>query len=370
MYTFVFISIPLLSLHGVMDLVAFYAEQIGTKQQWWLYLPFLQLLSDLGGLPRPVSYFLEQSFGPGPLYERGKVFFENLFQTQCYPIFNNIARAVQDKYGIEAFISCNRLVATQVLRHAIGGIPVRRDSILGAGVAVEEMELDGHVFLELAGDGGWVLFRMPFLFIHIYNSYLSILPHALAQPLSQDTTTYWQDWEKFNAFFEAFVTNIHVSLGTQEMSLGSLFWKAYGTEQTLNTWVKIQKLDVAPLVHQFPSASYNTVDIQTGGKVDWKSGKYLLLNGRGAPFGDTVSFHQRVGNMETIIISGQEKWDYNGKEFTAASAVAEHTKAMQTATEKGLPGTIVTICFTSQPIDNHKVLPGMKHNMQTKVRSL
>ena len=51
MYTFIFIQNPLLSLQGVMSLVRTYAEQIGTKQSWWLYLPFLQLLSDLGGLP-------------------------------------------------------------------------------------------------------------------------------------------------------------------------------------------------------------------------------------------------------------------------------------------------------------------------------
>ena len=215
----------------------------------------------------------------------GKVFFENLFQTQCYPIFNNIARSVQDKYGIQGFISHNQLAAAQILRHALCAIPVRRDTIL-SGIVVEKMEHDGHVFLEPINDGGWVSFRMPVLFIHIYSGYLSILPHALVQPFSQDNTTYWQDWEKFNAFFEAFVTNTHVNLGTQDMLLESLFWNAYGTKQTLETRVKIQKIDIAPLAHQFPSVSLDTVNRHTGGRVDWKSGKYLLLNGRSAPFGD------------------------------------------------------------------------------------
>ena len=142
------------------------------------------------------------------------------------------------------------------------------------------------------------------------------------------------------------------------MKLEDLFWNAYGTQQTLDTLVTIQKIDVVPLIHQLP-ISFDTVNYQTGGRVDWKSGKYLLLNARSAPFGDTVSFHQqRDRDAGVIIISGQEKWDYNGKEFTAASAVGEHTKATKTAAEKGLSGTIVTACFTSQPIDDI-TLPGM-----------
>lgn len=205
-----------------MELVHLCAEQIGTTQKWWLHLPFLQLLSDLGGLPRPIGYFLEHCFGPGPAYKKGKAFFENLLQIECNSIFNIIAQTVQDRYGIEAFIYKNQQAATQVLQHSLCAIPICRDTLL-SGVAVKKMELGGHVFLELT-QNGWV-FKMPVIFIHIYNRYLSILPHALAQPFSQDNITYWQDWEKFNTFFEALLP-IFMPAGrillAQEMSLGSL----------------------------------------------------------------------------------------------------------------------------------------------------
>lgn len=358
MFTFKYIPNRLLSLRGVMSLVGVIAERIGNTQKWWLHLPFLQLLSDLGGLPRPVSYFLEHCFGPGPDHQKGKAFFDNLLQAECFPIFNDITRSVQDAYGIESFIAKNQQAATQVLRHSLCALPVRLDTIL-SNVVVEKMELDGHVFLERIEEG-WLLFKMPVLFICIYNRFLSIIPRALMQPFSQDTTFYWQSWEKFNAFFEAFVTNTHVSLGTSDMELGSLIWGAYGSDQTLKTRVKIQTVDVVQLVHQFPSTTFDTIDCINGSKVDWKSGHYLLLNGRNAQFGDTISFREEVGTGCRIILSGQEKWDYNGHEFTAASALYEHTKAQATAAQKLLSGTIVTACFTSQPLDN-TALPGKKY---------
>jgi hypothetical protein len=138
--------------------------------------------------------------------------------------------------------------------------------------------------------------------------------------------------------------------------LGDLFWRAYGTEQTLNTLVDIKNIQVAQLLHQFPvslDAATNT------GSVTWINGEFLLVNAKNAPFGDTVSFYQRHGSEGLIIIAGQEKWDYNGKIFNATSALKEHTTALNTAAARHLAGTIVSVCFTSQPLDDMNALPGI-----------
>jgi hypothetical protein len=64
MYTFEFIDTPLLSFGAVLSLVEHYAKQFGANDwEWKMQLGFLQLLSDMGGLPRAISYLLEECFG-------------------------------------------------------------------------------------------------------------------------------------------------------------------------------------------------------------------------------------------------------------------------------------------------------------------
>jgi hypothetical protein len=238
MYTFDFIDIPLLTLGAVLELFDHYAHEFHADTKAWKRCrPFLQLIGDMGGLPRPISYLLEECFGTS--YEKGQAFFDNIMSIPCNPIFTRVAVATEKKYGINGFISKHRDAAKQVLNYAIRAMPIRRDKIL-SGVAVAEMEYSGHVFLEKTVIGH-IVFRMPFLFVVIYNENLLVVPLELSKiAFNHDAVLTWQAWEEFNAFYEIFMNNFYCSLEIKSMKLGDLFWKAYGTPTTLDVEVDLQ----------------------------------------------------------------------------------------------------------------------------------
>lgn len=353
MYTFKFIAVPLLSLQGTLKLVTHYATLCGANNQWQLHRPFLQLLADLGGLPRAVSYLVLEHFEPN-----SREFFQKVTSIPYSPIFNKIADAIQERYGIDGFITENTGAAAQVLRHAIFNMPIRRDFFL-SGVLVGEMEDRGHVFLEQNSIGHLVL-RMPFLFVYIYNTHLQILPEPLAKCFNLDVEFLWQNWEKFNAYYETFLTNFHRSLRAADITIGDLFWSAYGTHKTRDLRVQLQQIEsVVSLENQFPS-TLRTINKDTGAEVDWKSGKYLLLNAKSAQFGDTMSFRKAVDHSGKLVLTaGQEKWDYNGEVFNASSANNEHTKVLKAVETNNLLSHLhstVTVYITSQPIEDPHAL--------------
>lgn len=60
-YSFVFVECPLLSTTAIREIVDYYANENGDKQQGWMTsASFLQILYDTGGLPRALQYVLEK----------------------------------------------------------------------------------------------------------------------------------------------------------------------------------------------------------------------------------------------------------------------------------------------------------------------
>jgi len=250
MYTFEFIYAPLLSLGAVFKLIEYYATQFGADPwEWKKKLPFLQLLGDMGGLTHAVSYLLEECFGMD--YSRGKDFFQTISSTLFFPIFLKISDSITNKYGIEGFILKNKEAALQVINHAIKNISVSRDMVLES-VAIEQMELGGHIFLHRIKTDYY--FRMPFLFLFIYNQYLHIIPNKLATvAFNHESELMWKNWESFNAIFQVFVNNFLLyEKGNIDLSLGDFYYKADGQRDTKNLCFKLDSLELVPVVHRFP----------------------------------------------------------------------------------------------------------------------
>ena len=364
MYTFEFIDTPLLSLGAVFKLIEHYATQFGASPwEWKMCLPFLQLLGDMGGLPRAISYLLEECFGGN--FSQGQDFFQTISSKSFFPIFTRIADSITKKYGLEGLILKNKAAALQVLNHAIRNISVTRDVVLG-NVVIEQMEQDGHIFLHQVGTDYY--FRMPFIFIFIYNQHLHFIPRELAEvAFNHDNKVTWQDWESFNALFQIFMNNFLLYEKAKiNLTLGDFFYKADGNEETKNLLVELDPLEVAPVVHRFPSKNQPVVHKDTGKVIDWATCRYLLLNGKSAEFGDTVliraaekqtaqKYFGRKVNM--IIVSGQQKWDYNGEDFTLEQAKNEHKKAQETAKREGLLKScgLITVIFTTQQLPKDKI---------------
>jgi len=150
------------------------------------------------------------------------------------------------------------------------------------------------------------------------------------------------------------------------LTLGEFYNKADGHDETKNLLVELYQLEVAPVVNRFPSKNQPVIHKDTGKEIDWTTCRYLLLNGKSAEFGDTVlirAAEKQIAQkyfrrpVNTIIISGQQKWDYNGEDFTLEQALNEHNKALKTAEREGLPDScgIITVIFTTQPFPKDKI---------------
>jgi len=266
---------------------------------------------------------------------------------------------------LEGFILEHKAAALQVLGHAIQGVSITRDIVL-SNTSVEEMEHKGHIFLHQAGANYYI--RMPFLFVFIYNQHLHIIPNELAEiAFNPDNKVTWQGWESFNALFQVFLNNFLLYEKRKiKVTLGDFFYKADGHEDTKNLCIELDPLEVAPLVHRFPSKNRPVLHKDTGKEIDWTTCKYLLLNGKSAEFGDTVlirvsekqSAQKYFGReVKTIIVSGQQKWDYNGEDFTVEQAIEEHKKALKTAESEGIPNScgLITVIFTTQRLPKDKI---------------
>lgn len=171
-YRFSFIENTLLSVPGSLRLINRYAEKCGADKSWIMCSPFVQLIIDLDGLPRPLYYLCQMCFGER--LEHGKEFFEGIFQVNFDDLYRRMAQRVQETYGTEGFASLHKEAAYQIIKHSLLALPVSRDTMLG-DMTVAVMEEIGHVFLEPTLDG-MVLFRLPVLFIYLYNQVLDIVP--------------------------------------------------------------------------------------------------------------------------------------------------------------------------------------------------
>ena len=186
-YSFMFIDNPLLTLHAVFALVRHYAIKAEAHEyQWVLCRPFVQLLIDMGGLPRAVSCLFGVCFGPSV-----QDFFATLNQVSWQAIFTTVATTIDQMYVIKGFISAHHEAAQQILHCALVNIPIMRDTIL-FNLPVSDMELQGHIFLVNSGNNN-LLLHMPILFIYIYNQQLHILPAALELAFNYNITINWQD---------------------------------------------------------------------------------------------------------------------------------------------------------------------------------
>ena len=70
---------------------------------------------------------------------------------------------------------------------------------------------------------------MPFLFLVLYNDILRIIPIKLGETFNVNFTMYWQDWELFVAYYEAFINNMLIECEKKdEVTLEELYRGAHG----------------------------------------------------------------------------------------------------------------------------------------------
>jgi hypothetical protein len=126
---------------------------------------------------------------------------------------------------IKQYVLNNNKLATKILYHCIEEIPVESTKELEK-IKIRDLERDGRIVLSKRDKGDDLLFfmYMPFFFICLYNDALKIVDVTITVNIFRvSNRMFWQQWELFVLYHEAFHTNLAIKMGTSEMTFGKLY---------------------------------------------------------------------------------------------------------------------------------------------------
>ncbi|KAG0050077.1 hypothetical protein BGZ83_005162 [Gryganskiella cystojenkinii] len=343
--------------------IGYYAEKYGAEKydcgiyKWKLCRHFLELLEDTGGLPRALELLFGQCFlfGGG-----GDGFFRNINHQNFDTIFTRVKDGLETRYKIYGAVEAKKKLALTLLHTSIVGRPVERGTLMDPDdkdSTIARLEQDAHIILEACNSpGNRFTIKMPLFFVCLYNDILHVVDFGIQERLRVQSEMHLQDWEMFVAYFQVFRNNLLIDLGHQTANLSELYPSAFGTPNTLNLEVKLERLSVRQAKEQFPSRTLN--DRTTAEAIEYgKFGKNATVNGKSAACGDAFVVRETTQGDKIINIH-QDKFEYNSAEFTPDHLSDEHQKNLDGSNSAKLNPTLrktlasyqhITIIFTAQP---------------------
>ncbi|KAG0211855.1 hypothetical protein BGX28_007310 [Mortierella sp. GBA30] len=174
-YSFEFLSCPTLSIGACYDIMGHFTGLAEVPhRQWMPKMAFFRLLSATGGLPRALQLLLEDFFGDR--LEKCNTFVDTVrdIDMNADRIFNKVANNLDKYYSIAAFVGKHKELVRALVRLCVLQQPSPRTlapSDQFPALTLDVLERDTHTILEDSNDGrGQVLVRIPFFFLHIYNT--------------------------------------------------------------------------------------------------------------------------------------------------------------------------------------------------------
>ncbi|GBC37796.1 hypothetical protein GLOIN_2v1720049 [Rhizophagus irregularis DAOM 181602=DAOM 197198] len=288
--SFQFVDCPLLNDKSIIRITDHFAEKFNARianyaYKWKYCRQMLQLLRDTGGLPRALQRLFIVCFGA--YGEHGSEFFEKLERKEVdfVDYFIKVKDCLDKQYGIKDYVKNNRDVATKLMYLCIEGIPIDPDKYVldenNPALTIRSLERDKHIILSSVEQSDELfLINMPFYFICIYNDSLHIVNPTLVSKF-YDERMYWEEWEKFVAYHEAFRTNLAIRLGKKTTTLRELYPNADKSDVNFDFSVNLKPLRVCEANEQFPLTNPLT-EKSDGKEIDWQSGDVVVINGSSA----------------------------------------------------------------------------------------
>ncbi|OAQ29335.1 hypothetical protein K457DRAFT_155768 [Linnemannia elongata AG-77] len=341
-YSFKFLSCPTLSTGACYDIMGHFTGLAKVPhRQWMPKMAFLHLLSATGGLPRALQLLLEEFFGRR--LEKCNTFADTVddINMNADRIFNKVASNLDNYYSITAFVETHRELVCALVRLCILQQPSPRTlapSDQFPALTLDVLERDTHTILEDGDEApGKVLVRIPFFFLHLYNTAIDEVRNRLGSAFLHDWVEdrEWGFFERMIAEYEALRTNLLIGDGREAATLGEIYQGAIGRAETLGRIVKLKKLSVVTAAHRFPESGGLTVGER---EQDWRSG-VVIKNADGAQFGDICVYREKAdGNNDNILCALQAK--KIGSLLSAPTIQDEHDKN-KTTIEKLPDGSIL-----------------------------
>ncbi|CAG8626796.1 7624_t:CDS:2 [Paraglomus brasilianum] len=288
LYNIAPIRCPMLSISSCIFILKHFMNLLNIADHLWVpHFWLLELLSDTGGLPRALQYFLEELFGVG--LQRKEDFLNNLQKLHTKKhYFNKLVLMLDGRYALESFAEKNQALICELIRRCICQISSRRSETVPHSDPLrtfDDLESELHMILEDQDDcDKKVLVQIPFLFLHSYNKAILEGNKSLQHGFVQNWYGEYKAFEEFCVEYTAYCTNIFVDCGFVEMNLGEFFCDAYGQREVLELPIRLKKLALVKARHHFPTFKLSTID---SNEIDWQ-GHFLIVNAQGAEFSDAV----------------------------------------------------------------------------------
>ncbi|RGB22845.1 hypothetical protein C1646_677547 [Rhizophagus diaphanus] len=359
--SFQFVNCPLLNDKSIIRITDHFAEKFNAgianyAYKWKYCRQMLQLLRDTGGLPRALQRLFIECFGVDG--KHGREFFEKLERKELdfVDYFIKVKDGLDKQYGIKAYVENNRNVAMKLMYYCIEGIAIASDERLddnNPDLTIRSLERDKHIILSSVEQSKFLI-NMPFYFICIYNDVLCIVNPTLVKTFYVDRM-YWEEWEVFVAYHEAFRTNLAISMGKTTMTLRELYPNADELDVYFDMSVKLKPLRVCKANEQFPITNSLT-EKSDGKKINWQSGDVVVINGSGAPFADVflVRMPKDIDDYKFIMMN-QYKWDYVSLKMLESKVKEEDKNNLINLDNVADDDYVaITIIFTSQPYEGEQ----------------
>ncbi|KAF9311128.1 hypothetical protein BG006_004625, partial [Podila minutissima] len=206
-------------------------------------------------------------------------------------VFGKVATSLDTYYSITTFAETHEELVRALVRLCILQEPSPRvlaPSNQFPALTLDVLERDTHTILEDSHEApGKVLVRIPFFFLHLYNTTIDEVRNRLGSAFLHDWVED-HEWgfffERMIAEYEALRTNLLTSDGREAASLGDIYQGAVGRAETLGRIVKLKRLSVVASAHRFPEWGVLTVREQEQEReqeLDWRSG-FVIKNADGA----------------------------------------------------------------------------------------
>lgn len=213
-------------------------------------------------------------------------------------VFHKVANSLDSAYSITAFAVTHKELVRPLLRLYIlqeSSPRTLAPSDQFPTLTLDVLERDTHTILEDSNEArGEVLVRIPYFFLHIYNTVIGAVRNRLGSAFVHDWVEdhEWRFFERIIAEYDALRTNLLIGSGRETATLRDIYHGAFGRPETLDRTFKLKKLSVVTAAHRFPESGRLTVGEQKQElERDWRSG-VVIKNADGAQFGDVCVYRE------------------------------------------------------------------------------
>jgi len=330
MHTHIYLIPSLLRYQSMASIVDYMAEKHVCLKNWRVSRHFKRMMVDVGGHPRAFEYFLEECLKECNYYQK------NIAQVlssidSADALWHTVVERVKNKYIFpdEAYKAMERCMIYSFLEEE-----VTMDEEL------KVLFLGGLITLKSKRSFDMFRVQLPLIWFYVFRNQLRFSNVMKAiEPFLSPIVQYFEQFEKFVVDFNILMNNLRVIRGIENIALEEQLRGAIFQNEQMKDWkIQIQEMKLCYSKKQYKGKGDIVIDRESNQAIDWRNGKYFVLNAPRSPFADIFcTFHldeKSSSSNNAIALLGQVKHRdpkavTKNKALTRQQIEKEHKKAAE-----------------------------------------